>query len=60
MGQNKWLTFAERVLIEHLWNDEQYSTAEIARRLNRNQSSIWRELQRGSVTDVQHCQISLC
>lgn len=52
MGQQSWLTYEERVLIEHYWNSDRLSTVEIGRLMGRSQTTIWRELQRGAVSDV--------
>ncbi|WP_433322207.1 IS30 family transposase [Weissella tructae] len=52
MGQSSWLTYEERVLIEHYWNSDGLSTVEIGRLMGRSQTTIWRELQRGAVSDV--------
>lgn len=45
---------SERMLIEHLWNNEHYSQSEIGRRLGYRQSSIARELERGNIYDFSH------
>ncbi|MBM7617403.1 IS30 family transposase [Weissella uvarum] len=48
----KHLTFEDRVLLEHYWNVEQKSMTEIADLMGRSQSSISRELYKGSETDL--------
>ncbi|RRG17340.1 IS30 family transposase [Weissella viridescens] len=49
---HKHLTFEDRVLLEHYWNDEHLSMSEIAIQMDRNQSTISRELYRGNESDV--------
>lgn len=48
----KRLTYEERVMIQHYWNDNKLSTAEIGRLLGRSQSTIWRELKKGATVNV--------
>ncbi|MCM0582727.1 IS30 family transposase [Weissella diestrammenae] len=45
------LNQSERLLIEHMWNVDQFSQSEIARRMNRDQGIISRELQKGNTVD---------
>ena len=44
----------DRHLIEHMWNDEKYSQSDIARKLNRSQSAISRELKQGNIFDFSN------
>nr|WP_280524494.1 IS30 family transposase [Weissella viridescens] len=51
-SHRKHLTFADRVMLEHYWNEERLSMSEIAIKMNRNQSTISRELNRGNESDI--------
>ncbi|MFT8600681.1 MAG: helix-turn-helix domain-containing protein, partial [Leuconostoc pseudomesenteroides] len=44
----------DRHLIEHMWNDEKLTQSEIARKLNRSQSAISRELKQGNIFDFSN------
>lgn len=46
------MTYDERILLQHYWNDEQLPMSEIARKLHRNQSSISVELHKGCENDL--------
>ncbi|GAK30736.1 IS30 family transposas [Weissella oryzae SG25] len=50
-GNGTRLTFEQRIMIEHFWNDNKMSTVEIAERLGFTQSTIWRELRKGATTN---------
>ncbi len=50
----KHITNDERVIIDHLFNNEKLSISEIARRIGRDKSSISREIKRNTV-DGYYC-----
>lgn len=52
-GKGTRLTFEQRIMIEHFWNDNKMSTVEIAERLGFTQSTIWRELRKGATTHYE-------
>ena len=50
----------DRHLIEHMWNDEKLTQSEIARKLNRSQSAISRELKQGNIfSNTLLCVVNL-
>ncbi|MCW0927874.1 helix-turn-helix domain-containing protein [Weissella sp. LMG 11983] len=48
----KRLSFEERILIQEYWNGQSLTVSEVARRLNRDYTTIWNELRRGVSYDI--------